>query len=681
MSEYRLSLHMFFRSLLPSAVLLALATGVPAGENSPFMTRDLKDLSIEELMNIEVDVVYSASKFRQKVNEAPSSVTIITAEEIRRYGYRTLADILRSVRGFFTTYDRSYTYVGVRGFARPGDFNTRILLIVDGHRLNDNIYDSATFGAEFIMDVDLIDRVEISRGPGSSLWGSNAFFAVVNIVSRTGADLAGAELSGEAGSFDTYKGRVSLGARDPRGIDAVLSESILSSHGDRLYFPVFDERNSLADPRANNGGYANNADFERSRSFLSKIASGNLTVAAAYGDRTKGIPTSASGIDFNDPDNRTMDGRGYIDAQYARSLGSERDVTLHFYYDYYRHDASYLYSGVVNKDWSYGSWWGGEGRFSIWTRGSHHLVMGAERQDNRRQDQGNADQEPYVLYLDDSRRSRTWAAYIQDELTVLPSLILNAGVRYDHTSTFGGTYNPRLAAIVRMDEQDTFKLLYGSAFRAPNVYELYYASSAVSPPMASNPDLHPEEIDTYEAVYEHFYDPQFRLTLSGYYYRIRDLIVQRSDLFALTFENLDVAEGRGVEAELERRWTSGLQGRASYAFQRAIDGRTGTTLPNSPRHLAKLALSIPLFADRWLIGMEQQYTSKRKALDDGYLDAYFLTNISVLFRNASRSLELSATVYNLFDEGYSDPVAIEFVPVYAVRQNGRTARVKMTYAF
>jgi iron complex outermembrane receptor protein len=115
------------------------------------------------------------------VTEAPSSVTIVTSEDIRRYGYRTLAELLRSVRGFYTSYDRSYTSLGVRGFGQPGDYNSRILLLLDGHRLNDNIYDSAMLGTEFILDIDLIERVEISRGPGSSLYGNNAFFAVVKL--------------------------------------------------------------------------------------------------------------------------------------------------------------------------------------------------------------------------------------------------------------------------------------------------------------------------------------------------------------------------------------------------------------------------------------------------------------------------------------------------------------------
>src|SRR5690349_15333145 len=115
----------------------------------------------EKLLLQEIPSVYGASKYEQKVTEAPSSVSIVTADEIKKFGYRTLGDILRSVRGFYVTYDRNYSYIGVRGFARPSDYNTRILLLIDGHRLNESIYNSVYVGTEAVLDVDLIDRVEI----------------------------------------------------------------------------------------------------------------------------------------------------------------------------------------------------------------------------------------------------------------------------------------------------------------------------------------------------------------------------------------------------------------------------------------------------------------------------------------------------------------------------------------
>src|SRR5262249_27237518 len=167
----------------------------------------------ESILFQEIPSVYGASKYEQKVTEAPASVTIVTADEIKKYGYRTLADILQSVNGFYVTSDRNYSYLGIRGFSRPADYNTRVLVLQDGHRLNDNVYDEAYIGTESPLDVDLIDRVEIIRGPSSSLYGTNAFLGVINVITKRGRDIKGAEVSTEIGSYNSYKGRFTYGNR------------------------------------------------------------------------------------------------------------------------------------------------------------------------------------------------------------------------------------------------------------------------------------------------------------------------------------------------------------------------------------------------------------------------------------------------------------------------------------
>ena len=155
--------------VLFKSCVLAVTLASPMALVTAQTPDDLTQKSLEDLMNVEVASVYSASKYSQKVTEAPSSVSIVTSEQIQLHGYRTLAEILSSVRGFYVSNDRNYTYVGVRGFARPGDYNTRILLMIDGHRINDNVYDQALLGRELPIEVDLIERVEIVRGPSSSL--------------------------------------------------------------------------------------------------------------------------------------------------------------------------------------------------------------------------------------------------------------------------------------------------------------------------------------------------------------------------------------------------------------------------------------------------------------------------------------------------------------------------------
>jgi outer membrane receptor for ferrienterochelin and colicins len=213
-------------------------------------SKDVTELNPEELRGLQV---YSASMYVQNNREAPSSVTVITSDQIRTFGYRTLADILQSVRGFYVTYDRNYSYLGVRGFSLPGDLNDRTLLLVNGHRLTDNVYDSALLGTEFQLDVDLIDRVEIVRGPSSSLYGGSAFFAVVNVITKSAQTLSGLEISGTADGFGTYQGRSTYGMA-VHGIDMLFSGTVYESAGPgQLFFPAFNS------PQTNHG-IAHNAD-------------------------------------------------------------------------------------------------------------------------------------------------------------------------------------------------------------------------------------------------------------------------------------------------------------------------------------------------------------------------------------------------------------------------------------
>src|SRR5439155_10117118 len=264
------------------------------------------EISLEQLMKMEIPVVEAASKYKQKITEAPSSVTIITSDEVKKYGHRTLADILQTVPGFYTTYDRNYSVLGVRGFSQ-GDFNNRVLLLVDGHRMNNSLTDGAFIGTEFILDADLIDRVEVIRGPGSSLYGNNAFFGVINVITRKGGDMVGqgGEVSGEGGSFDSYKGRVSYGNKFKNGLELLLSTTYYTSDGqDRLYYPEFDGRVS-SNYRTNHNGIAEKADDDAFKSFFGSAAFHDFSLEGAYITREKGNPKAQYLTDFNDSRLRT----------------------------------------------------------------------------------------------------------------------------------------------------------------------------------------------------------------------------------------------------------------------------------------------------------------------------------------------------------------------------------------
>ncbi len=658
-------------------VALAADTAAPPGE--------------EMILFQEIPSVFGASKYEQKVTEAPATVSIVTAAEIRRYGYRTLADLLRSLRGFHVSNDRNYSYAGVRGFGLPGDYNTRVLILIDGHRLNDSVFSAGYIGSTFPVDIDLIDRVEVIRGPGSSLYGTNALFGVINVITRRGRDYRTLEVSGEGGRFDTYKGRLTYGNRYPGGGELLLSGSALRSQGDDLYFDVYD------DPATNNG-VAEGRDDEDVHNLFLKGTLGNYTLTGAYSRRRDGYPTAAWETIFNDPEARIVDEQAYLDLQHVRSFSGWESRTR-FFWDYYRYDGAYPYDGadyvadnaadpyrLLFKDYGYGERWGAEAQLSRNVLERHHLVMGAEFQENYRQDQGGYDAAPdFWLYLKDRRDSTQWALFFQDEIRFRDDLRLTAGVRYDHYTTFGGTTNPRLALVYSPLAGTTLKLLYGEAFRAPNAYELYYHDGGVT--QKPTQDLDPETIRTWELAWEQALGESLRGVLSGFYSEIHDLINYETDPAdgLLIFRNLDEVEAWGVEAELEGRWSGGLEGRVSYFYQRAENAESGKRLTNSPRHLAKINLVLPLVRERLFAGIEEQYTSSRKTVSGGETGGFAVTNLTLFSPGLAEGLDLSASVYNLFDKKYSDPGSEEHFsadyPLDAIEQDGLGFRVKMTYAF
>src|SRR5208337_263997 len=227
----------------------------------------------------------AASKVEQKETEAPSSITIVSSDEVKKYGYRTLADILQSVPGFYVTYDRDYDYLGIRGL-ELGDYNNRVLLLVDGHRVNDNLTDNAAIGTDFILDVDLIDRVEIIRGPGSALYGNNAFLAGINVITRQGKQLNGVDGSVEYGSFEAYKLRATAGKVFTNGLQFLLSGTLYDDPGQsELFYKQFDNP-------AQNNGIAKDMDGDSYQSAFGSINYTDFTLESAFIHRDKTNPTA-----------------------------------------------------------------------------------------------------------------------------------------------------------------------------------------------------------------------------------------------------------------------------------------------------------------------------------------------------------------------------------------------------
>ncbi len=629
---------------------------------------DLTKLNLEQLMKVQFS---TASKHAEDVSATPASVTVITRAEIRAYGYRTLAEVLRSVRGFWTNSDRNYSYLGVRGFARPGDYNTRILLLVNGHRLNDNIFYQALIGTEFPLDIDLIERIEIVRGPASSLYGTNAFLGVVNVVTQQPPISTTVEASVDAGSQLTRKLRVTLGL--PRILDgALFSTSMYRTDGvERLYFPEFDTP-------ATNRGVAYRVDGDRSESGFALVRRRNWKFEALLGSREKLVPTASFETIFNDGATRTIDTRGFAEATYQRDFLSGLQLTSRWFYDMYSYRGTYAYSKdglrLLNFDRARGDWVGTELNVSHPLGHRNRLTTGFDFRYNLRQNQYNVWQSSAAPVLDDRRNSSVFAFYAQDELKISARFSVNSGVRIDHYSTFGVAVSPRAAAIFRPDNKTAIKYAYGHAFRVPNSYELYYADGVS---LEANPRLQPEVIDSHNFAVERALTPNVRAVAELFYTRLNRLLdITEDPATGLShFVNVASVTAKGLEFEVEAQH-NGWRGDLNYVFQSGHD-RTGAALDNLPRHIAKLKFQAPLHS-RWMAGAELQYQGSQETYLHLRLANSLTTNLTLATRTPYRGFHVSASVYNLFDRTNYGPSSPELEQL-RLRENGREFRIKVTW--
>lgn len=655
--------------------LMLLASGVAAQEAKQ---TDLSGLSIEELAQIKVDSVYGASKFLQQASDSPTSVIVVTAEQIQKYGYRTLGDVLRGVRGFYVINDRNYSYVGVRGLSRPGDYNARILFLVDGHRMNDNVYDGAYVGTEFPVDVDLIERIEIIRGPNSSIYGTGAFAAVVNVITKRGRDLGATEVSAEAGSLNSYKGRVSFGDRFDNGVETLVSGSFYGSQGHRrLFFPEFDSP-------ATNNGFAVNADKDQSYNFFADILYRDFDIHLVQGSRTKHVPTASFGTVFNDSRTRTTDARGYVDVQYHHTFGSWETLGR-LSYDWYGYHGIYIYDyagqGIPpytqNYDASNGSWWDFQGDASKTFFKRHTITLGTEFRQDLEQQQTNYDIQPYLLYLDDHRSGYATALYFQDEYAIRKKLTFVAGLRTDWHKKYDSTLSPRLGLLFNPEQSTDIKAGYSWAFRAPNSYETFYAGNNSN---TTNPALKPERIRTWEVDVEHRFGKVYYVSGSGFLNRIEDLIEQRIDPVTgdLIYLNSSPLQTKGVVWELGARWANGVEGAISHTLQDSRNVASGDVLTNSPKQLAKFNASTPLVKRKLFASVEAQYVSRRRTVAQTDLGGYLITNVTFFTRKLTKDFDISSSLYNLFDKQYAESGGLEHIQT-AIPQDGRSFRIKLTY--
>jgi iron complex outermembrane receptor protein len=650
--------------------LLTLAGSGAARAEEPGAS--LLDIPLTQLGELRVNTVYAASKFREKIADSPASVTIVTREEIRKFSYRTLADIARSVRGFDVTYDRSYSYTGVRGFNGLGDYGSHVLLLVDGHRMNDPIYDVVAVGTEGLLDVDLIERVEFIRGPSSQMYGSNTFSGAINVVTRDGASVKGGEVSLRAGSFQTWQTRMTLGEKLSNGIDYLLSVSQMASAGPDLYYREFDR------PETNHG-WVNDQDGDRFWSGLLKISYEDVTFQAGYVSRQKDLPTAAFGTVFNEL-GTALDARGFAELRYTHETDQRWTLNGRLFFDSYEYDSLSVYNygggNVINNDSLTARWWGAEmGASKEFDR--FRISFGAEVRQSLDLRMLNYDVRPFVTESQVDTHQLVYGAYVDGRWKLSPSLSLSGGLRWDHYDSFGHQLSPRAGINWQPDEKTTFKLLYGEAFGGPNIAQLQNSTATAR----ANPSLQPETIRSLELTADRNLGGAWKVGASLYHNELADSIQQTAlSPMVSTLRNSGKSFANGAEVEIEGKWDNGVEVRLSGARQKLENRSEGPAIRNTPENVWKARLGVPLFDRKVHAALEALYSSSRLTVRDQETPDTWLLNFTLSARDILPGLDASASIYNLLDRANPTPGGPNFRQDM-LGQDGLTFGVQLTWHF
>jgi iron complex outermembrane receptor protein len=582
------------------ALALALAAGAPV----PAAAQELTDLPLESLLETEV---VSAARFARQVTDAASAVSVLTAEDIRIFGLRTLGEVLDQMRGLHVSHSLDYVFLGARGIGGPQSLAGRVLLLVDGIPAVDNLYDQLYLGHDGPIDVALIDRIEYAPGSGSAMYGNNAFLGVINVITKRGRDLDGLQASATLGDWGERGWRLSGGQRLPNGAEWLLSFSMHQNNG----VPATETGDLLDDVVAHDQRLFFKGQFE------------GFSVQALSAQRRSRMDARPEWID------------GYTDRNELVSLGhdgkpaedwrsSVRLQAGRYAYRYGDDDTELGRYRIAND----GVWWALDTQLGYDGLSDHRIVLGARVRRDPVLRYHLVYYDGYVDRQDDYRRSVGLSA--EDEVTLSPEWRFTGGLRVDRRSFYPWTWSPRAALVWAPTPEWSLKLSQGRATRFPSASDRGFGTA---------PEVNEERVTTRELVAEYQRDG-LRLLGSLYGYRVEPLI----DDGGLGAHRID---GHGLELEAEWQWR-GWRLRGSQAWQHAR-ADSEVDLPFSPATVTKLQASAPLDGESLRASLTLRRTG---AFNTGYtaVPARSLLDLTLVSQKAVAGLDLRIGWRNLLRE-------------------------------
>lgn len=650
---------------------------------------DGEETALEGVSLVPVRAVAAASRRSEAVEDAPASVSVVSAAELEAFGYPTIYEALRGLRGVALTHDTTYSNVSIRGVGQPNDYSNRLLVLSDGASLNDDVLYQAFTGFDGRVDLGDVERLELVRGPGSVLYGTGAVSGVVNLVPRTRDIETHARFSIGAAESVVGRLRASFGVR--LGTDSGIEASVSGAHsGGRDLTLVFDgDRDGVPERRTAHGADAFSGITTSGRAWHEA-----LSIQWLYAFRELSVPAGTAGSIFDRSDDRYQDQRGLLEVRYEPRLDPHVQLFTRLYANYARFESTLFYEGVAPAEDRFldaytSVWVGGEAR-GVWrpiepltlTLGAdvnHHplveMVIGADGRD---------------AFVDGNHPFTVYAGYVLADWQPIPEVHVQAGLRVDGWDLFNGndaamprvddfaSPSPRLAVILRPTADDTLKIMGGRAFRAPSTYEIFYQDDSTHAPSSR---LGPESFTSAEVEYTHRFDADWSVLIAAHG-TVAEGFIETAAAPPLPgrvrYGNSLVPQYfLGGDAEVRRELRNGWMLAAQYGylesrFVRTPDGSASDRVPNAPNHYASFRAVVP-FVDRMLVGALRttlEAPRRIEALTSAESEWAVVADFVLSGTVADIGLRYLLGVYNLFDWQVALPVSP--FPASTMPQRGRS---------
>ena len=650
----------------------------------------------------ESEEVVAASRATERVEDAPSSVSLVGERELATFAPPTIAEAVRGVPGVYLSDDRSYVTLGMRGLGRLGSYGNRILVTYDGQAMNDDWIGSSYVGYDGLTDLGDVQRIEVVRGPGSVLYGTNALSGVINVVSRD-VTATGVEAGISTNQSGVARARVRGDAKFGKDAGAWASVSLGRGNGRQFYFPEYVGSPGAAD------GVARDVDGFQAGTFRGRAFWKFISLQWSAHSYEKQLPTAEFGTLFGDPRSKQKDRRSYVELRSEPHLAHNVTMLSRLHWNHYTFRGDYpreRADGGVEVDTYRGSWLGLEQRVEFNPFTHLRLTLGGEGQLHYQVEQHGHDDDG--TFLDDTgsngRPFQVGALYALADATLGSRAQLSLGARLDAYSTFGSSLNPRAALIVKPYAAGNSKLIVGKAFRAPSIYELHYNDNGYT--QVQSPNLRPESLYSVEIEHAHRFSASMVATASGYANyaaRLISTVGMGTEADPLHYENeRSPLVVLGGEFGLRREFRQGAMFALSYgfsiprfletnsagdlvSFSKAADKRS---VANAPVHLASLKAAIPIINRTLTFGSRltvegprfDRYENSADSAAQGKTGSAVIVDLVFSGEEPRYGVRYAFGVYNALDWRYSVPVSTEFKQ-RSIVQDGRSFLASLELKF